>query len=83
MIKFSTLTLITSKVSLQKHNHKSQQKPSKPTLKRRYFFVKSDVFYGLVLKRSGADFKLKMKGGVIFAGQAGRSGLFSFHQKGG
>ena len=24
-----------------------------------------------------------MKGGVIFAGQAGRSGLFSFHQKGG
>ena len=23
-----------------------------------------------------ADFKLKMKGGVIFAGQAGRSGLF-------
>jgi len=45
--------------------------------------VKSDVFYSLVLERSDADFKLKMKGGVIFAGQAGRPGLFSFHQKGG
>lgn len=33
-----------SKVSLQRHNHKSQQKPSQPTLKRRCFFVKSDVF---------------------------------------
>ena len=32
------------KVSLQRHNHKSQQKPSQPTLKRRCFFVKSDVF---------------------------------------
>ena len=33
-----------SKVSLQRHNHKSQQKPSQPTLKRRWFFGKSDVF---------------------------------------
>ena len=33
-----------SKISLQRHNHKSQQKPSQPTLKRRCFFVKSDAF---------------------------------------
>ena len=32
------------KISLQRHNHKSLQKPSQPTLKRRCFFVKSDVF---------------------------------------
>ena len=40
------LSLFTKecKVSLQRHNHKSQQKPSQPTLKRRCFFVKSDVF---------------------------------------
>ena len=79
----SEFCLELHKISLQRHNHKSQQKPSQPTLKRRCFFVKSDVFYGLVLERSGVDFKLKMKGGVIFAGRAGRSGLFSFHQKGG
>ena len=38
------LVFLKSKVSLQRHNHKTQQKPSQPTLKRRYFFVKSDVF---------------------------------------
>lgn len=37
-------SLLFGKVSLQRHNHKSQQKPSQPTLKRRCFFVKSDVF---------------------------------------
>ena len=47
-------------------------------------YTKTSTFFcGLVLERSGADFKLKTKGGVIFAGRAGRSGLFSFHQKGG
>ena len=45
-IPFSILTVIFSilKISLQRHNHKSQQKPSQPTLKRRCFFVKSDAF---------------------------------------
>ena len=32
------------KVSLQRHNHKSQQKPSQPTLKRRFFRGKGGVF---------------------------------------
>lgn len=35
---------VWGKISLQRHNHKSQQKPSQPTLKRRCFFVKSDAF---------------------------------------
>ena len=33
------------KVSLQRHNHKSQQKPSQPTLKRRFFQGKGGVFF--------------------------------------
>ena len=35
----------TFKVSLQRHNHKSQQKPSQPTLKRRFFQGKGGVFF--------------------------------------
>lgn len=35
----------THKVSLQRHNHKSQQKPSQPTLKRRFFQGKGGVFF--------------------------------------
>lgn len=41
---FDEKILDNYKISLQRHNHKSQQKPSQPTLKRRCFFVKSDAF---------------------------------------
>lgn len=44
VLLFVPLGFLLPKVSLQRHNHKSQQKPSQPTLKRRCFFVKSDVF---------------------------------------
>ena len=44
LIQYKKSILRIHKVSLQRHNHKSQQKPSQPTLKRRCFFVKSDVF---------------------------------------
>lgn len=37
--------LLTAKISLQRHNHKSQQKPSQPTLKRRFFQGKGGVFF--------------------------------------
>jgi len=54
--------LIIIKVSLQRHNHKSQQKPSQPTLKRRFFKKKAAFFHGPVWERSGADLILKRKG---------------------
>lgn len=63
-------------VLLQRHNPKSQQKTEK-THNKTPILMENRRFYGLVLERSGADFKSKMKGGIILLVRPG--GLAFFH----
>ena len=67
--------------SLQRHNHKSQQKTETSYTKTSLFQEKRRrFFHNPVWERSGADLILKRKG-EFFSWLGGRSGLFSSHEE--